>query len=161
MEEVSQEVIDSWFDRSVDSIDDFIKELNQQPQDYNSIVNAVAAVAYQAAKAMDRSEQGGITGFQAGGVMWTFIRKWMHEEGPMKLVLYQNMLYPQYGHEFNDATISKETFEWLQKEAQKLIEKHKNREHTSIAVYEHWQSIVNGQVPFGYSIEVEDDDKRS
>ena len=78
-EEVSKEVIDSWFDRSVDSIDDFIKELNQQPQDYNSIVYAVAAVAYQAAKAMDRSEQGGISCFQAGSVMWTFIRSYSIE----------------------------------------------------------------------------------
>ena len=96
-EETAKNIIDSWFAEPATSIDEFIKKLNDQYEhDYGTVCHAMAAVAVQAAKAFNDSEQGGITGFQAGAVMWEFIKRFMHLEGPMRLVQYNDMLYPQY-----------------------------------------------------------------
>lgn len=97
---------------------------------------------------MNNDPHGGITGFQAGAVMWEFVRNWMHEDGPMKLVKYDNMLYPQYEDNF-DKVISKETFSYLQEKAKENLE---NRNGAASRVIDHWQSIVDGNVPFGYKI---------
>ena len=59
----------------------------------------------------------------------------------------EEMLYPQYEDTFT--TISTETWEWLQKEANaKLAEG--GDVHPSVKA--HWESIVGGIVPFGYRI---------
>jgi len=94
----------------------------------------------------------GITGFQAGFVMWDFIRFWNHESNKcgMRLIDYDDMLYPQHDYKF-EKTIDKRTFEALQKAAkERLKEAEKEPVHPKVA--EHWQSIVDGKVPFGYSI---------
>jgi hypothetical protein len=148
--EISQDTIDSWFKANPESVDAFIKELNKHEHDYNSIVHALAAVAYQAARVMNRGPQGGISGFQAGGVMWSFIKHWMHIDSPMRLVDYQNMLYPQYEHDF-EKRITKETWEWLQKEAKKKLSEPVMQISESVGA--HWSDIVAGKVPFGYIVE--------
>ena len=93
----------------------------------------------------------GITGFQAGFVMWDFIKDWSFRGNKcgLKIVNYDDMLYPQYNHKFQK-TISKDTFEALQKAAENNLKKH---QYSSSAVINHWESIVDGNVPFGYIIE--------
>ena len=94
----------------------------------------------------------GITWFQAGFVMWDFIRFWNYEsnECGMRLIDYDDMLYPQSIDKF-EKTIDKRTFEALQKASKKrLKEAEKEPVHPKVA--EHWQSIVDGNVPFGYTI---------
>jgi hypothetical protein len=57
------------------------------------------------------------------------------------------MLYPQYDYKF-EKTISTDTWHALQEEAKKnLVERdpHPN-------VKAHWESIVEGKIPFGYVI---------
>lgn len=95
----------------------------------------------------------GITGFQAGFVMWDFIRDWNYRnnECGLKITNYDDMLYPQYDYKF-DKTIRSSVFADLQKEAKKRLEE---RDGAHPAVVAHWQSIVDGVVPFGY--EVSDD----
>lgn len=60
----------------------------------------------------------------------------------------ENMLYPQYEYEFT--TISKYEFKSLQKRAAELLAE--ARERASPDVVSHWISIVNGVVPFGYTL---------
>lgn len=152
MTEISKEEIESWFKKTDESTDNFIKRISKLEHSYDSIVHAVAASAVKAAWQMNDTPQGGITGFQAGAVMWEFIRRWMHFEGPLKLITYRNMLYPQYKNEFNK-TISKETWKYLQTEAQNNLNKvTKGKLNASPNVIAHWESIVNGKVPFGYKV---------
>lgn len=96
------------------------------------------------------SDKFGITGFQAGVVMWDFIRDWMYRNNKtgLKIVNYDDMLYPQYQCKY-EKTIPSHVWESMQKEA---TERMTEREHVHPAVYAHWKSIAEGNVPFGYSV---------
>lgn len=146
--------IDEMFERARNiqsgQVDAFIAEMMSQPQDYNTVVETVAACAIAAARAADRSEYGGITGFQAGGVMWRFIQRWLSIEGPMKLVRYEDMLFPQYENQYT--SIGKDTWTWVQEQAKKKLQEHPE---VHPKVLSHWKSIVAGTVPFGYKVDPE------
>jgi hypothetical protein len=126
----------------------FLKELTQNYKyDYGTICHAIIAGALATAHAINHSEQGGITGYQASSVMWGFMRNWMGERGPQRLLTFNKMLYPQYDKEFQK-TITTETWKYLQEQArEKLSEGGACRK-----VIEHWESIVAGNVPFGYTV---------
>lgn len=99
----------------------------------------------------------GITGFQAGFVMWDFIRDW-YKTGNicgMKLVDYDDMLYPQYEDKF-EKTISQDVWNALQKQAKQSLDEKTNNYYpydVHPEVKAHWESIVEGNVPFGYVVE--------
>ena len=110
--------------QTLDTLPDFLKELSENyTHDYGTICHAISTAAIAAARAMDKSEQGGITGFQAGAIMWGFICGWnfKHNKTGLKIVDYDDFLYPQYEEKFGK-TINQETWEALQKEAAKKIE---------------------------------------
>lgn len=119
--------------------------------DYGKIVVVLGACAIATAKAINRSKVGGITGFQADCVMWEFIRGFSHATGPMKLLRYENMLFPQYKDSF-EKTIGKDTFTEIRKMARDNIEKSPDAHPV---VMSHWKSIADGKVPFGYTIKGE------
>ena len=147
-----------WFEQAreqtLETLPQFIDHLmNDFEHDYGTVCHAIAACAIAAANAADSSPQGGITGFQASFIMWDFIKYWMKSNNKcgLKLVDYDNMLYPQYSYRY-DKTISPSVWKNIQKEAAKLLDEN------YVAVDEvraHWQSIVNGEVPFGYRVEKE------
>lgn len=112
-----------------------------------SMAQAALAVAWYL------SSEFGITGFQAGFVMWDFIKDWMYQynECGLRLVDYDNMLYPQYKYKY-EKTISSSTWRALQKAAKKKLEE---TESAHPDVKAHWQSIVDGAVPFGYIVKDE------
>lgn len=141
--------------RSPEQLASFVKSLlGDYQHDYGSIVHACAASAIAACRAVDRDpNSGGITGFQAGCVMWEFISRFLYKKGPMRLVEYKNMLYPQYESEFTSRTITKDTWEWLQKEAKKQLG---DTTFTSEEVLAHLRSIADGKVPFCYQVEAEE-----
>ena len=58
------------------------------------------------------------------------------------------MLYPQYEDKF-EKTIRSNTWRALQEQAKKNLE---DSEHVHPAVIAHWESIVRGEVPFGYKV---------
>jgi len=137
--------------RTVDDLTGFLKMLSEFPHDYRTIARAVGIAGVAASKTLDRcAEHGGITGFQAGCAMWDFIEGWgVVEDGPKRLTPFQNMLYPQYESHFT--TIPGDTWKWIQKEAKERLEQ--ADEHTHESVRNHWESITNGVVPFGYRVE--------
>lgn len=149
---------EEWYKKSknisIDEIESFAKSLlNDYRHDYGTIVHAFTAAAIGIIRAMDSSSpQGGITGFQAGCIMWEFIRRWMRKEDiAMRLIMYDEMLYPQYEHRFSKK-IPGNIWGWLQEEAKKkLSEAEGNDWHPRVIA--HLESIVNGIIPFGYSIE--------
>lgn len=150
--EADKEIIRKWFIDDVSSVDEFINRLSTEYEhDYGTVVHAMTAVAIQALKKFDDTPQGGITGFQANAIMWTFIRNWMYHEGPMKLVHYERMLYPQYEGEFAKE-IDKDTWKCLQDSARKKLAE---SGHVHPDVCAHWVSIVDGHIPFGYTLAVE------
>jgi hypothetical protein len=126
----------------------FLKELSEFTHDYNTICYAVAASAVAAAWAMDNAPNGGITGFQAGAVMWEFMREWNHVIPPAWLLQGVDMLYPQNDYKFR--TIPHETWEWLQQEANKRLKETGFPAHPTVIA--HWREIAAGFVPFGLSV---------
>ena len=125
----------------------FVKKLTEEyDHDYGTIVKAMQAAMKASFNVMNESKQGGITGFQAGFLGWWAVEEFMSIKAPARILEVEQMLYPQYEYKFN--SIDRETFEGLQKKA-----KQKLAEGGCVArVTEHMQSIVDGVVPFGYTI---------
>ena len=125
--------------------------------DYGTIVHACTAAALAAAHCVDRSPAGGITGFQAGAVMWEFVSRWLHIEGPARILAYRNLLLPNNEGMFR--RIRKDTWEWVQEEAARKLA---TADDSGIHIYEdvkaHLESIVAGTIPFGMTLEEEEED---
>lgn len=135
-------------DMTADRLPEFIRKLTEDYQhDYGTICHAVAAAAVAGAWSVERSPCGGITGFQAGAIMWEFMRHWNHVKGPARLLDYNDLLYPQYENKFR--TISDETWQHIKDQARKNLDEN-GEAHP--AVVAHWQSIMSGEVPFGLAI---------
>ena len=142
-----------WYARAkemtLENLPEFLRELTEEHEhDYDTICYAVASAAIAAAWSVERSPQGGITGAQAGAIMWEFITNWMSEykDKPIRLTNFENMLYPQYEDKFK--TISKETADWIRKEAQKKL----SNQDMHPDVLAHIKLVAEGHIPFGYSI---------
>lgn len=147
-----------WFkeatEQTIETLPKFINHvMNDYEHDYGTICHAVSACALAAAWAANKHKRGGITGFQAGFVMWDFIKEWMYKNNrtALRIVNYDDMLYPQYKEKF-DKVITKETFEGIQKAAYENLDRIKNGDKAHSDVIKHWESIVAGNVPFGYKI---------
>jgi hypothetical protein len=136
--------------QTLETLPAFLDKLVKFEHTYNTICYAIATGAVATAHALDRSPHGGITGFQAEAIMWEFIRGWLDiKDKPMRLIRYEEMLYPQYDYHF-DRCITQDTWKWLQKETSKLLsEKYKL---ANPLVLEHWKHISQGKVPFGYKV---------
>lgn len=137
--------------RSMEDFQAFFKDAMELEHDYGSICVAIGMVAKAAATMADRHENGGITGFQAGAVMWEFMRTWngVGKDGPVGLTKYENLMYPQYEKYFQ-ATINKATWDWAKEEAKKRLEKDTNG--AAPAIIEHWKKMAEGIIPFGLTI---------
>ncbi len=133
---------------TLEKLPEFIDKIMSYEHDYGKICVAIGAAAAATAWSIQNSPKGQITGFQASCVMWEFILGWNRnlEDKTIRLLQVDDMLYPQYNFKFT--TITTEDFKKLQKEAYELLEEGRGAEN----VRSHWQSIVDGVVPFGYKI---------
>lgn len=145
-------------DMTLEKLPEFLNHLmNDYGHDYGTICNALIAGGIATMTAMNHAEQGGITGFQASCIMWGFIRQWnfSHNKCGLKMVDYDNMLYPQYEDKFGK-TISSGIWENIKKQAKTEIENANREPYCSVTsdspVYLHWKSILNNKIPFGYKI---------
>ena len=130
--------------------------MNDYEHDYGTVCHAISACALAAAYAANECDGacGGITGFQSGFVMRDFIKEWSYPSNKtaLKIVNYDDMLYPQYEHKFQK-TMQKETWEGIQKAANEELSAKNEYVHPNVVA--HWKSIVEGQIPFGYTIKGE------
>ena len=136
-----------------DDFPEFFRELTEDYEhDYGTVCHAMAAIGLAAMFAFDNSDgaDGGITGFQAGCVMWEVIRHMNYEDNKcgLRLLNMDDLLYPQYEHKFR--SISSDTWKEVQKETKMRLSE---RDEVHPDVKKHWQSIVSGKVPFGLRIE--------
>lgn len=148
--EEQRERIEAWYQRArdgVESVDGFIAELGAIHHDYGTIVHAMAAAAIAACWKMDRTPAGGITGFQAGCVMWQFILRWGSVDAPARILDFTKMLYPQHADQFA-CTLARSSWETIQSKARTLVE----RPVLHPEVREHMERIVAGEVPFGWTV---------
>ena len=127
----------------------FMKRLlSDYDHDYGTICHAIAAAQKAAFHAMDQDkDQGGITGFQAGCIMWSTMEHIHSIKGPSRLLDMKNLLYPQYAYKFN--SISKSTAEWLKNEAKKKIKADADAHPDVLA---HWGRLAEGAIPFGLKV---------
>lgn len=139
--------------KEIKTFDDLIEFLRYVKDNCNYDYGVAPRSMSQAALATAwfLSSEFGITGFQAGFVMWDFIRDWLYSsnECGLRIVNYDDMLYPQCADRFHK-TISKGCWDSIQKAAKKNLEE--RHEHVHPDVKAHWQSIVDGTVPFGYQV---------
>lgn len=136
--------------KSFEELCDFLKYIKENCNtDYGVAPRAIAQAALGVAWYL--SGEFGITGFQAGCVMWDFIRGWeyTHNKTGLKIIDFDNMLYPQEC-EYFEKKISANTWKRLQEEALTNLN---NKEYARDALREHWTSIVDGKIPFGYKLE--------
>ena len=99
----------------------------------------------------------GMTGLQADFIMWDFIQDWefRNNKTGLRLVNYDDMLYPQNQDDFCKKIILNSTWKALQKAAKENLENitvDKVGYDPNPAVAAHWKSIVDGKVPFGYEV---------
>lgn len=155
--DMSNEVLfalrDSWYSeaakQTVETLPAFIKMLNEYPDhDYNTTAYATSAATLGASWAM--AEYYGITGFQAECIMWEYIQNWglSYKNKPLRIVNYDDMLYPMYDYKFT--TIDIRTWKWVQERAKELY--NGGNCVACNSVIDHWKSIIDGKVPFGYTV---------
>lgn len=140
-----------WFkeatEQTLETLPKFINHLmNDYEHDYGTSVKAVTAAMLGTFRAFDKQE--GFTGFQVRFIPWMMINKfWGESEIGRKVIDFDDMLFPQYEDRFRN-TISKELFKRLQERASKFIEE--GDLHPDVK--KHMESIVAGEVPFGYKL---------
>jgi len=155
---MSNEELSSWLEtkykeareQKPETVGEFIQELVKTPMDYNTSAYVCSIAAIAGASAANT----GITVFQADCIMWEFVTRWMpdYRGRPLKLINYENMLYPQYYNKFQK-WIGNDTWEWLQTEAKKKIaEDDFNCYKADTRVRSHWECIAEGMIPFGYIV---------
>lgn len=143
-----------WYDeaknQTVETLPAFVKKLTENyHHDYGTMCHAVAAAGLGAMWAVNKSPAGGITGFQAGAILWEVIENWGSlGKGPKRIVNYQDLLDPQMEREFR--TISKETAEWIKSEAKKDLTEHSEM---APAVRAHMERVAEGWIPFGLQVD--------
>ncbi len=84
---------------------------------------------------------------------WTLIKMLFPEvgDGPISIIKWNNLLSPSSDPYFH--SIPDDVFVDIQESAKLLVERHEaGREVFSDEELEHWKSIIDGQVPYGYRI---------
>lgn len=135
---------------TLDTFRVFADEALAEGKDYGTICVAIGAIAAAAARAADRSEHGGITGFQASAVFWEFVEQWdVFGDGPKRMLCYKDALYPGTLYKFRP-TFSAETWKWLQEQAAANLVEDSAHAHPNVVA--HWTMLANGTMPDGFSM---------
>lgn len=139
---------------TLETLPEFLRHLLEDYRhDYRTVAFAVGAGAVATAFAMSEELPAKLTGPQAGGAMWAFVRAWMYEgqETPLRITDYSKLLYPQMEADFT--RIPTYAWEWLQQAAAEAVEGASEDIHPSVKG--HWLKILNNVVPFGLKVESE------
>lgn len=149
---------------TIDELPEFIRELlapvDEQLLDgciedaYGDIVTVIGKAAAATAFAINNSKSGGLSNWQARLVCWEFMRQWdksMIGKSGNRLINFDEMLYPQNVQYFNARKLGLETWNKLQSMALENLSD--GSSPASPAVIRHWESIVAGRVPFGWTVD--------
>lgn len=120
--------------------------MNGYVHDYGTSIKAVSAAMIGTFWAFNKEE--GFTGFQAGFIPWFMMDEfWGKSETGRRVINFDDMVFPQYEGKFK-STISKGMFKKVQERASRFIKE--GRSHPDVK--KHMESIVAGEVPFGYKL---------
>lgn len=144
---LEKEWLEEAHEQTLETLPKFINHLmNDYEHDYGTCVKAVSAAMLGTFWAFDKQE--GFTGFQVTFIPWLMMKEfWGKSEVGRKVIDFDDMVFPQYEDRFRN-TISKKLFERLQKRASEFIEE--GSLHPDVK--KHMESIVAGEVPFGYKL---------
>lgn len=137
---------------SADELQKFADHLFEDYEhDYGTSLMAVSALV--TAAAWYGTNVMGLTALQATFIKWNFMANFEFQNNKcgLKLMDFDNMLYPWFDYKF-DNVIPEERFKKLQEQA-KLKMDSTDKDSVNEEVWNHWESIVNGQVPFGWRLE--------
>lgn len=134
-------------EQTLETLPKFIDHLmNDYEYDYSTYIRAVSAAMLGTFYTINNKE--GFTGFQVSFIPWFIMDEfWGKSKTGRKVIDFDCMLFPQYEDMFRN-TISKKTFKKLQERASRFIEKR----NLHPDVKKHMESIVAGEVPFGYKL---------
>lgn len=141
--------------KTIEDLNKFVNDkMDNYCHDYGTICHAIASSMIATMTTLNNSRQGGITGFQASCIVQQVLMRAMYHGNKVgiRMLNMDHLLYPQYYHEF-EKTITLETWEKLRKTAKENLDNKSENAHPSVV--EHWQSIVDGNVPFGFVIKDE------
>ena len=151
-------------EQTLDTLPEFINELANHVQTNNS-THAIAAACIGTAWAMNASNGYRIPHIVIANVARIFNRLLAYRESKcgIKTIDYDYMLYPYYNDVFT--TIPEDTWRAIQTEAQRLLDTTNHETWTDDdgathippdqEIFDHWQSIVDGRVPFGFRVKEE------
>lgn len=144
-----------WLDAAneVENTEQFLALYNHvisKDLDYDSAVWGATAVMWAALQIFNQNY--GISGHQAGAIAWCLMEPLMGVKSPARVLEFALMLNPQTEYKFN--TITPEVWEYLQNNAKELLSL--NQGKLAPAQEEHLIDIVNGKVPFGYTIKADE-----
>lgn len=152
---LDKKIIDEWYEKAKhvknpDELKEFIEYVYSFGNfpGYDECVHAIAAIAI--ASSWCANEFYSITGFQASCVGLQYLMHWTYDYSNMVGISVRNwsdMLYPQYSYLFENV-IPKDIFKALQEKAQENLDDGYGTQQ----IRDHWQSIVDGNVPFGYKL---------
>jgi hypothetical protein len=125
-----------------------LTQIKEFKHDYGTIIMGILGAMKGAFNVINRSENGGITGFQASCLAHELIQEYMMIKPPYRIVQYDHLLYPQYENRF-EKKISMKTHQDLIKKAKDNL---KEKEMVHPDVKEHWVKISEGWLPFDFTI---------
>lgn len=150
--EEEKKITDEWYrkakEMTVDRMPEFLKEIDEFPHTYNTIVDGIVAVALAGVYAIEHGKHGGISGFQASIIDLSFVDKWGVREAPFKIMSYNDWLYPHM--DYKTTSIDKRSFEELQKVAKKRLEE--TNYSVDESVLARWRLIARGELPDGFHL---------
>lgn len=146
----------------IKTFDELVAFLSKVKNEYNyGYGEAPRAIAQAAlATAWYLSSEFGITGFQAGAIMWDFIVDWRFTSNKcgLRIVDFDELLYPQYRYKFEHTNIPVDVWNKVQEEAKRLVadvDMNSNNEHYVMpceSVYKYWKQLAAGKIPHNCKI---------
>lgn len=120
--------------------------------DYGVVPRSIGAFLVVAANYF--CHEMGVTGFQAGFIMYDFIRGFMypHNKCGIRVVDYDELLYPQYIEKHT--TIPESVWNNIMREAKTKLDEDKVYCHPCVVQY--WQDVSKGIVPKEIRIKKDD-----
>jgi hypothetical protein len=152
-----KEITNEWYEKAkkmtIKELPDFLKEIDEYPHTYNTLIDGIVASAIAGAYAIENGKHGGISGFQASFIDLLFVQKWGVRKSPFKIQSYEDWLYPHM--DYKSTSVSPEIFKELQKLAKERLnesEKYGYKDTVDKSVMDRWEMIIDGRLPPHFKI---------
>lgn len=137
---------------TIDDLFNFVEEIKQISFDTNEELNGLIALAGAATSTVFAKHFGQTLGRnQSMNIVMTYINSFVMCDCPIKLLMYDEMLFPAYEARF-DKVIPVHVFEYLQTRANFILSSEEVKSKLNEDIISHLESISIGHVPFGYKV---------